>query len=184
MTRNISLNENAAIVLSALGRCALPYQFAIAGGYARDAAHGVMPADIDVVVVGAVDPNQVIHYMKAGGYALSEATACQSEGVHDDRWAYILQFDCPGKLDVDVLISARNEDVIACVLNNDYNINHYIIGPHGEPVYLGAQHGILRQTRNHSVTPERAAHIEQKARDLGWVVPVTAETALPPSLES
>ncbi|MNJ09305.1 hypothetical protein D3C77_34490 [compost metagenome] len=169
---NISLNDNVSIVLAALGRCALPHQFAVVGGFARDVKHGVMPKDIDVAVVGHVSVADIIRAMSHAGYANEGNVPCESEGADATRWAYILQFSSPNKLDVDILISARNEDLLTCVANNDYNLNQYIMF-NGQPMFVGKREGILHLSRNSQVTEERKQYIEQKARDLGWIVPVT-----------
>lgn len=174
----MTLNENAAIVLAALGRCALPHQFAIAGGYARDLFFGVMPKDIDVIVVGHADMAALVVAMKEHGYALDDSADASGE---DSTWKQVLQFSCPGKLDVDVLVSYEN-DLLSAIDTFDCNLNQFILR-NGEPSYLGGGNAVLRFT-GRQVSDDRRAYIEQKARDLGWVVPVTTGTALPPSLES
>lgn len=164
----MTLNENAAIVLAALGRCALPHQFAIAGGYARDLFFGVMPKDIDVVIVGYVDAQSIVTAFKEHGYALTA-----DNSVYDDaesfQWERVLQFSCPGKLDVDILL-APHPDVLAAVDSFDCNLNQFIVH-NSEPKYLGGGNAVLRWNRN--PTPARQEYIEQKARDLGWIVPIT-----------
>lgn len=167
MTRNISLNENTAQVLSALGRCALPHQFAIAGGYARDLFFGVMPKDIDVIVVGHADMAALVVAMKEHGYALDASDDASGEA---STWKEVLQFSCPGKLDVDVLVSYEN-DILSAVDTFDCNLNQFILR-NGEPSYLGGGNAVLRFT-GRQVSEDRRAYIEQKARDLGWVVPIT-----------
>ena len=179
MTRSISLNENAAIVLGALWCCALPHQFAIAGGYARDMFYGVMPKDIDVIVVGHMDPTRLMDAMKEHGYILDGSSVASGE---ESTWKYVWQFSCPGKLDVDVLVSYE-ASVLQAIDTFDCNLNQFILW-NGEPSYLGGGNSVLRFTGRRQVGDDRRAYIEQKARDLGWVVPVTTETALPPSLES
>lgn len=163
----MTLNENAAIVLAALGRCALPHQFAIAGGYARDLFFGVMPKDIDVIVVGHADMAALVVAMKEHGYALDDNADASGEA---STWKQVLQFSCPGKLDVDVLVSYEN-DILSAVDTFDCNLNQFILR-NGEPSYLGGGNAVLRFT-GRQVSDDRRAYIEQKARDLGWVVPIT-----------
>ena len=174
----MTLNENAAIVLAALGRCALPHQFAIAGGYARDLFFGLMPKDIDVIVVGHADMAALVVAMKEHGCMLDASDDASGEA---STWKEVLQFSCPGKLDVDVLVSYEN-DLLSAIDTFDCNLNQFILR-NGEPSYLGGGNAVLRFT-GRQVNDDRRAYIEQKARDLGWVVPVTTGTALPPSLES
>jgi len=171
----MTLNENAAIVLAALGRCALPHQFAIAGGYARDLFFGVMPKDIDVVVVGHMDPTRLLDAMKEHGYVLTESDEEYPES--EATWTHVYQFSCPHKLDVDVLVSPE-ADVLAAIDTFDCNLNQFILR-NGEPTYLGGGNAVLRFIGT-DVSDERRAYIESKARDLGWVVPVTPVAELPP----
>lgn len=170
----MTLNENAAIVLAALGRCALPHQFAIAGGYARDLFFGVMPKDIDVIVVGHVDPTALVVAMKEHGYLPDRADGASGEA---STWKEVLQFSCPGKLDVDVLVSYE-ASVLQAIDTFDCNLNQFILW-NGEPSYLGGGNAVLRFT-GRQISDDRRAYIEQKARDLGWIVPVTPVAELPP----
>ena len=165
----MTLNENAAIVLAALGRCALPHQFAIAGGYARDLFFGVMPKDIDVVVVGHMDPSRLLDAMKEYGYTLE----CNNEASGNASvWNNVYQFSCPNKLDVDVLVSPQSS-VLEAINTFDCNLNQFILW-NGEPSYLGGGNAVLRFIGS-DVDDARRAYIESKARDLGWIVPINPE---------
>lgn len=166
----MTLNENAAIVLAALGRCALPHQFAIAGGYARDLFFGVMPKDIDVVVIGYVDATQIVQAFKEHGYALTADNSTYDDAEHF-IWERVLQFSCPDKLDVDILL-APHPDVLAAVNAFDCNLNQFIVH-NAEPKYLGGGNAVLHWHRE--PTPARREYIESKARALGWVVPINPE---------
>ena len=164
--------ENATEVLSALGRAALPHQFCIAGGFARDLFHGVATRDIDVVIVGYPNMGAIEHALKQVGYILTRRDGDDGVSGGDAVWTAVHQFEHPFKLSIDLLFSAQ-ETVLDAIDTFDCNLNQFMLR-NGAPIYLGGSNAVLN-FMGKSVSDDRRAYIADKARNLGWVVPIAPE---------
>lgn len=164
--------ENANEVLCALGRAALPHQFCIAGGFARDLFYGVTPKDIDVVIVGQPDMYAIEDALKQAGYILTRSDGSEGVSGGDAVWTEVHQFEHPYKLSIDLLFSAQ-ETVLDAIDTFDCNLNQFMLR-NGAPIYLGGSNAVLK-FMGASVSADRRAYIQDKARNLGWVVPIAPE---------
>lgn len=165
-------------------------QFMCAGGFPRDIHHGVQPKDIDIVVLGGTEHcGDVFDAMLRLGYHMTDDSA-PSDNSSDasTRWAYIAQYARRGMeglvgLEVDILFAHEKYKSLQEVVQDfDYNINMAaIFFPNraiAGPLYFvqGTGHErVLRQTRHAHICPERAEHIREKARALGWTIPEEAQ---------
>lgn len=159
---------------------------AVAGGAARDIAHGEIPRDIDLVVL----PNEVddVYVILAAlqlgfGYTIVRDYNHDSAGLSEDeydflvnaegRWSRVVKMAAPGRLDLDVLVSNHTDKDLATVVRmNDFNINHYLIRrPNLPPLFVGENEHTLVQTRTTEVSAARAVHINHIATKLGWSLP-------------
>ncbi len=109
----------------------------VAGGYARDLAHGRKPKDADFWV-DAGDTSEVLDKIRRRlakmPFDYVEHDAYDSPD-HDQRRERVAVFslDCS----VDIIVS--DEPPIESVKKFDFNLNHYIMDD-GEPVFVGEDH--------------------------------------------
>lgn len=145
--------------------------YLIAGGYARDMAHGVEPKDLDIMVTG--DSFDFHKLCKQLPYTEKFATGDSGfEGSDDYADPFV----------VGVLKIGSNVDIVMwsdtmfgspeCVVRQgfDFNINQYVLDDISEPPrFVGNDQGDLARLLE-ELTPERVSKVTKIARKLGWQV--------------
>lgn len=142
----------------------------VAGGFARDLAHGVLGNDVDVWVTGR--DRQLLHEYLGRlflnlGYTLEESAELYGD-VRELEMLHKLRH--PVLPSVDLLCVGRGT-VHEVVDDFDYNINKYaLLNYDGElfPAFVGAHHGILVPTPKRVVSDARRKHIESIAFRYHW----------------
>lgn len=152
------------------------FKFVIAGGYPRDLAHGCTPKDMDLCVYGLDDDNiesteHVIAYAQARFDFVLE-----HEIKHDFRIYRAFRFRIKNTdLYFDVIVyKAEYQDMAQLMGTMDYNLNAYVLDlKTGTPVFVGQNEGELTEQRDGGCAdPRRKVYLADKAKALGWVVPM------------
>lgn len=170
MERN-DIAAQAVELTNILGAVLPVHQFAIAGGFARDWYHGVLPKDIDVLVLvdaACAAIEQVAQGLLAHGYV--DTSSHSGDEYEDNTFTAVLQFSKPGCLDVDICVSPQ-DTLMQAVHTLDHNLNMFVLDLDGAPRFLGRNLGVLHCTADR-VSDERKAYMQTKARELGWITPI------------
>lgn len=148
----------------------------IAGGYARDLYYGVTPKDVDVVITHPDGIDDSEFFEKAKELTGKLATLGYRSDIHE---AYMQHEESP---------TFKPDERLSCVLTSqgadfifyergtclkdiidefDFNVNQFVIGYSGYPIYLGSlPHPDQELVSIRSVLPERQAYIETKHKEL------------------
>lgn len=170
-----------------------PAYMAVGGGFARDTHHGVEPNDLDIVVVGGVDPDLDLGAYLPPGWEITQQDVQYPESGQDFearleiviqlRWAGVrefllgtLEFGPAPTLEADILVATPHyKSVNQHITDNDFNLNHYRIDSLGflndqPPYFVGVDEGTLVQCRTAQVLPERHNRMVDLAKEYGWSV--------------
>lgn len=149
----------------------------IAGGYARDLAHGREPKDIDVVMVGfskeGIDKvcDRLMWY-----YTITTFWARDDE----DRLHCVVKVKVGGGT-VDLLFwrAEKYKTVYQVLRDFDANINQYVINQAGNPMYVGeSPEKVLVLVRDEELRQSRKTKVSSLCSDLGWEMPEGASSVL------
>lgn len=141
--------------------------YIIAGGYARDVAHGVEPKDLDIMVTGC-SPD-FYRLCKQLPYTEKFATGDSDDGYDDPCIVGVLKIG--SNVDI-VMWSGTIFESLECVVRQgfDFNINQYVLDDISEPPrFVGNSKGYLVRLLE-ELRHDRILKVTEIAKNLGWQV--------------
>lgn len=146
----------------------------IAGGCARDLAHGLTPKDYDIIVPLQTDlfnlKNRIRAMADEGTYrAFVFGERGDTGGYSEDDRVIMCLKATIGGVDFDVLLYNVQDHALLALDYFDFNLNQYFLDNDGVPHYGGNRHQrpevSLVEVRG-DATPARAAYILKKHQTL------------------
>lgn len=140
----------------------------IAGGCARDIAHGAVPKDFDIIVPMGTPISSLKEHLKAlaegGSYCAFVFSDGEGGYSEDDRVVLCIKATIKG-VDFDVLLYNVTDDALKAVAYFDANLSQYVLTKDGSARFAGDHHPNegLRWVRGDS-SEKRREYIRAKHR--------------------